>query len=156
MTESSPARVLIVSKFEVAVPSTLPAAEALMVRLLPEALVLRVSAPAPALREDREPPVAMVAVSAPAPRVTFSRLEKAIEPRLPLLAPETFRVSAVVVEVRESVPSPVLSVSAVALLLTVTESSPARVLIVSKPLTVRLVSSVVVPPAATVKVLTPL
>ena len=43
-----------------------------MLRLLPEALVLRVSAPAPALREERAPPVAMVAVSAPPARSTDS------------------------------------------------------------------------------------
>jgi hypothetical protein len=130
--ESSPARVLIVSKLEIAVPSTVPTAEALMVRLLLEALVLRVSEPAPALRDEREAPVAMVAVSAPEPRVTFSRFEKAMDPRVPAFAVETLRVSAVVVDVRESVPSPVLRVRAVALLLTVMESSPARVLIVSK------------------------
>ena len=130
VTESSPARVLIVSKFEIAVPSTVPAAEAFTTRLLAEALVLRVSDPAPAFRVLREAPAAIVAVSAPAPRVTFSRFEKLIEPRLPLFAPETVRVSAVVVEVRESLPIPVLRVRPVALLLTVTASSPESALIV--------------------------
>ena len=130
VTESLPSRVLIVSKLEMFVPSTMPAAEALMVRLLPELLVLRVSVPDPALREERESPEAMVEVSSPVPRVTFSRLEKAIEPRVPLFVAETARVSAVVADVRESVPSPVLRVRAVALLLTVMESLPSRVLIV--------------------------
>ena len=82
---------------------------ALMVRLLAAELVLRVSDPAPALREERVPPAAIVAVSAPAPRVKFSRFEKAIEPRLPAFASERLRLwSAVLVDVRLSVPTPVL------------------------------------------------
>ena len=80
----------------------------------------------------REPPAAMVAVSLPEPRVTFSRFEKAIAPSVPEFAAETFSDSAVVaVDVRESVSPPVFSVSAVPLLLTVTVSFPSRVLIVS-------------------------
>ena len=55
---------------------------------------------------------AMVAVSAPEPRVTFSRFEKLIEPNVPALAVETFRLwSALLVEVRVSVPAPVLRVA---------------------------------------------
>lgn len=53
VTESLPLRVLMVSKLEIAVPSTMPVVEALMVRLLLELLVLRVSAPAPASRLER-------------------------------------------------------------------------------------------------------
>ena len=130
VTESLPSRVLMVSKLEIAVPSMLPVAEALMVRLLLEELVIRVSAPSPAFSDVSEPPVAMVAMSAPAPRVTFSRPVKLIEPRLPAFAAETVRLSPVVVEVRESVPEPVFRVRAVALLLTVAESSPASALMV--------------------------
>ena len=74
----------------------------------------------------------MVAVSLPAPRVTFSRFVKAMEPRVPALAPETLRISAVVVDVRESVPLPALRARPAALLLTVIESLPSRVLMVSK------------------------
>ena len=73
-----------------------------------------------------------VAVSAPAPRVMFSRFEKEIFPSFPELVPETLSVSSNVVEVRESVSLPVFRFSALALLLTVTESLPSRVLIVSK------------------------
>ena len=103
--------------------------------------MLSVSDPPPAFRVLREAPAAIVAVSAPAPRVTFSRFEKPIEPRLPLFAPETVRVSAVVVEVRESMPLPVLRVRPVALLLTVTASSPESVLIVPAAPLLRVIES---------------
>jgi len=149
--ESLPSRVLIVSKLEIAVPSTVPAAEALMTRLLLEALVLRVSEPAPALRDVREAPVAMVAVSAPEPRVTFSRFEKAIDPRVPEFAAETLRVSAVVVEVRESVPVPVFSAVGSDPLrvveLIVTESSPTFRLLIPAELNA-VVTSAAVPEIA--------
>lgn len=131
--ESSPSSVLMDSKLEIAVPSTLPVEAALMVSELLEVLRLRVSAPAPALREEREAPVAMVAVSAPEPRVTFSRFEKVmepVEPRLPELAPETLKVSAVVVEVRESLPEPASRIRDGELLLTVMESVSSPVLMV--------------------------
>ena len=93
---------------------------------------LTMSFPAPMLRLPMS--AETVAVSALAPRVTFSRFEKAMEPRVPVLVPETLRVSAVVVEVevRESVPPPALRFSVVELLFTMMESLPSRVLIVSK------------------------
>ena len=67
-----------------------------------------ISRPAPILMVPAL--AAMVAVSAPEPRVTFSRFEKLIEPNVPALAVETFRLwSAVLVEVKVSVPAPILS-----------------------------------------------
>ena len=70
---SSPPARSMRSKLEIAVPSTVPEDEELMVVIFAEPLALRVSVPAPALNAVSDPPVAIVAVSLPAPRVTFSR-----------------------------------------------------------------------------------
>ena len=147
VSESAPPSIIVVEVLLVretlSVPSPMlrvPAAVPLMVAesspasalMVPEAPVLRVteSIPVPMLRLPAL--AAMVAVSLPEPRVTFSRFEKEMFPSLPELVPKTFSVSSEVVEVRESVPVPASRVSAVELLLTVMESLPLRVLIVSK------------------------
>lgn len=67
-------------------------------------LKVRVLLPSPRFKLPlRPPPEEKAVVSLPAPKVTFSRFEKTMEPvapRVPESEPETVRVSAIVVEVR--------------------------------------------------------